>query len=336
MINDAVIQVSVVLPVYNAAASLPQAIDSILAQEFDGFELIVVDDGSTDGPQQIDHPSVRWIRTEHGGLVAALNRGIAESRGSYIARMDADDLAYPDRLRLQAQYLDERPDIGLVASRVEYLGDRQANQGLALFVDWTNTLLDHDSIAVNRFVESPLVHPSVMFRRDLVDRFGGYRAGDFPEDYELWLRWLEAGVRMEKLPETLLGWRDRPDRLTRTDPRYSVDAFFAAKAPYLMRELERRNPRHPQTTLWGAGRTTRLRLRPLFDLGLQVGAWVDIDPRKIGQRINGVEVIGPDALSGRGETFVLAAVGSRGARELIAGRLEERGYRLGQDWLACA
>jgi hypothetical protein len=219
---------------------------------------------------------------------------------------------------------------------VDYLGDRSQNQGLALFVDWTNTLLDPKAISLNRFVESPLIHPTALFRRELVVRYGGYRAGDFPEDYELWLRWLEAGVHIEKLDQSLLEWRDRPDRLTRRDPRYTTAAFFRAKAPYLGRWLKANNPHHPRTLVWGAGRTTRLRLRPLFDLGVTVGAWIDIDPNKIGWSVNGSPVLSPAELPDPADCFVLAAVGKRDARGLISAELVSRGFELGQNYICCA
>ncbi len=175
-----------------------------------------------------------------------------------------------------------------------------------------------------------------MFRRELVERFGCYRAGPFPEDYELWLRWMERGVRMAKLEETLLDWRERPNRLTRIDPRYSVDAFYRTKAPYLYRWLERHNPHHPAVIVWGSGRTSRQRLRFLTDLGVRVETYVDIDPRKIGQRISEVDVIGPEGLPEPGRCFVLAWVGSRGARELIERELSRQQRRRGAHYLLCA
>src|SRR6185436_16591977 len=108
----------------------------------------------------------------------------------------------------------ENRPIGLVGCLVEFGGDRSASEGYALHVDWINALTTPDEIALNRFVESPLAHPSVMFRRELVEKHGGYRAGDFPEDYELWLRWMEAGARMGKVPRVLLTWQDGPGRLS--------------------------------------------------------------------------------------------------------------------------
>ena len=101
----------------------------------------------------------------------------------YIARMDADDICRPERLALQADFLDREPGIGLVGGRVEYLGDAKKNEGLAHFVRWSNSLIAARDISLYRFVESPLIHPSVMFRRALPERFGPYRDGPFPEDY---------------------------------------------------------------------------------------------------------------------------------------------------------
>lgn len=335
-------RVSVLLPVYNEERFLEQAVESILRQTEPSFELILVDDGSTDGSRvQLERLAaadrrIKLIHQPHEGIVAALNRGMREASGRYVARMDADDLAHPERLRLQAGYLDLHPDIGMAGSRVEYLGDAGRNRGLAVFVEWSNSLTESRDIELYRFVESPFVHPSVMFRRELTGRLGSYRDGPFPEDYEMWLRWLEGGVRMAKLEETLLSWRDRPGRLTRTDSRYSVEAFYRTKAPYIYRWLEKHNPRHPGVIVWGSGRTSRQRLRFLTDLGLRVEAYVDIDPRKIGYRIEGARVMTPDELPAAGACFVLPWVGSRGARAEIEVALASRGFRLGRDYLPCA
>ena len=335
-------KISVVLPVRDEEELLPGTLESLLRQSEPDFEVIAVDDGSSDGTAGIlagfaaRDQRIKPAAQDRAGIVTALNRGLAEARGALIARIDADDIAHPDRLRLQAGFLDRAPETGLVASRVEYLGDARKNAGLAHFVDWTNTLTSPERISLYRFVESPIIHPSVMFRRELAGQYGDYRDGPFPEDYELWLRWMEKGVRMAKLDETLTQWRDRPGRLTRTDSRYSVEAFYRTKAPYLHRWLERHNPRHPSVTVWGSGRASRQRLKFLTDLGVRVEAFVDIDPRKIGYQIGGADVIWPDALPGPGNCFVLSWVASRGARDEIEEELGQRGFRLGEHYLPCA
>jgi hypothetical protein len=209
---------------------------------------------------------------------------------------------------------------------VSVLGDRAAQAGMALFVDWTNRLLAADEIARERFVESPFVHPSVMFRRECVQRFGGYRDGDFPEDYELWLRWLGAGVRMEKLVESLLVWNDSPTRLSRCDRRYAKEAFYRLKARYLARWLAAHNPHHPAVILWGAGRITRKRAQHLVDQGIAVEAFIDIDPLKVGRRIGGRALLSPDD---RRQHRLRAAQGVHGHRRRGERRVAHRGAQQG-------
>jgi hypothetical protein len=174
-----------------------------------------------------------------------------------------------------------------------------------------------------------------MFRRALAERHGGYRDGDFPEDYELLLRWAAAGVRMATVPRVLLTWFDSPGRLSRTDPRYAVEAFYRLKAEYLARELAGRRPARP-VLVWGAGRPTRKRAAHLETHGVAIAGYVDIDPAKTGRRVAGRPVLAPDALPPPGAAIVLGYVGTRGARELIRARLAARGYVEGDDFLMCA
>ncbi|MBI5381773.1 MAG: glycosyltransferase [Opitutae bacterium] len=329
------------MPVYNAAATLERAVASIRAQTLTAWELIAVDDGSTDGSAELlatlahAEPRLRVLARPHGGIVAALNAGLAAARGELVARMDADDESHPERLAGQVALLDARPDLGLVGCGVRHGGEAAAQQGYALHVAWLNSLVTAEEIALNRFVESPFAHPSVCFRRELVARHGGYRDGDFPEDYELWLRWLDAGVRMAKVPRDLLTWYDPPTRLSRCDPRYALAAFFQVKAEYLARELRRRG--RAEVWIWGAGRLTRRRAEALLAHGVQIAGYIDIDPKKAGRRTAaGLPVIAPEALPPPGERFVLGYVTSRGARELTRAALAARGYVEGRDFLMAA
>ncbi len=318
---------------------------SIRRQTFADWELIAVDDGSTDGSRaqletwSRDEPRVRVLPRAHGGIVAALNAGLAAARGALIARMDADDESHPERLAAQVRLLAAQPEIGVAGCLVEFGGDRAAGRGYALHVDWLNALVSPEEIALSRFVESPFAHPSVMFRRELTHRFGAYREGDFPEDYELWLRWAAAGVRMAKVPRVLLTWVDSPGRLSRSDPRYAPDAFYRMKAEYIAREVAARaqlGGRGKPLLVWGAGRPTRKRAAHLECHGLAIAGYIDIDPRKIGRRIGGRPVIAPEGLPPPGGAFVLGFVGSRGARDLVRVRLAARGYVEGRDFLMCA
>jgi glycosyltransferase involved in cell wall biosynthesis len=332
--------VSVVMPVRNAARTLPSAIESIRAQTFQDWELLAIDDGSTDATRGILRQFASMdARMRHApatdrGLVHALNQGLQMSRSALVARMDADDFAHPDRLTLQVARLKADAAVGLVGSRVRFGGDRDRAEGYALHVDWLNTLITSKAITLNRFVESPLAHPSVTFRRSLIDRYGGYANGPFPEDYELWLRWLDAGVSMASLTETLLTWNDLPARLSRTDPRYDTEAFFKIKARYLAREIHRSLGRRT-LWIWGAGRPTRKRAEWLCEHDLEISGYIDIDPSKAGRPVQGRPVIEPAHLPAHTEAMVIGYVANRGARALIRSTLTTRGYAEGRDfWMA--
>lgn len=338
-------RVSVLLPVRNAAATLARAVDAIRGQTFSAWELLAVDDGSTDdsaailgGLARID-PRVRVIQQPARGIVAALATALDGARGEYIARMDADDDAHPERLEQQVAFLDRQPEIGVAGSLVDFGGDRAASGGFALYVDWLNSLVTPEAIALNRFIESPFAHPSVMFRRKLVAQHGGYRAGDFPEDYELWLRWAAAGVRMAKVPRVLLRWNDPPGRLSRTDTRYGPDAFFRMKAEWIARALASHDAgRGRPVWVWGAGRHTRKRASWLTAHGVRIEGYIDVDAKKATPALGGfgVPVILPDALPPPGARFVLGYVSTRGARDYIRDALRARGHEEGRDFLMCA
>jgi hypothetical protein len=160
---------------------------------------------------------------------------------------------------------------------------------------------------------------------------GGYRDGDFPEDYELLLRLHQRGHRMAKLPEVLLSWRDSGERLTRTDSRYAREAFDRIRAHYLAADPRLRQAR--ELACWGAGRNTRKRVAHLLAHGFQPSAWIDIDPRKIGNLLEGVPVVPPTWLERKEKPFVLSYVANHGARELIAEALHTMGYQAGEDYL---
>ena len=335
--------VSVILPFKNAEAHLARAVESIQNQSTADWELILVDDGSTDHSYRIarsyarSDARIRSFTNQNPGIAQALNHGIAQAQGRFIARMDADDVSLPSRLQKQLRFLENNPEIGLVATQVHFLGDRDTRQGYAQYVDWTNQLLSWEDIRSHRFIESPLAHPSVMFRRKLISPGPGpYRQGDFPEDYELWLRWMETGVVMAKLDQPLLDWYDSEDRLSRKDARYSPDSFYKIKARYLAHWLKQEAHTERPIWLWGAGRITRKRTRHLIERGIAFSGYIDIDPRKAGTQLQAAPVIRPEQLDLSKHPFVISYVGNRGAREHIRAFLQSRGLTQERDFILAA
>src|SRR5262249_31050826 len=147
---------------------------------------------------------------------------------------------------------------------------------------WLNTLTSSERLFHDRFVESPLCHGSVLLRRAALEAAGGWHDGDFPEDWELWLRLLESGHRLACVPEVLYRWRDHDGRLTRTDTRYARDRHLALKARYLAQRLG-----HGPVVIAGAGETGLKLGRLLRSAGVELERFVDVSPKKIGQRIEG-------------------------------------------------
>ena len=327
--------VSIILPTYNAATTIRRAIRSMQQQSLRDWELILVDDGSEDDTITLlesiisEDDRIKLLKKPHEGIVAALNTALQAASAPIIARMDADDVMLPHRLERQLEWLEKHPQTGLVSCLVEHIGDAE-QQGYAHYVDWINGLQSHKQISLNRFVDAPLAHPSVMFRRECVEQYGGYREGDFPEDYELWLRWLEAGVRMEKVPEVLLQWHDEPERLSRTHEAYREAAFDQIKAPYLMRWLEANNPWHPKVYVWGAGKKSRRRLEPLAQAGLEVAAFFDVKHKN---RQLDIPVLDFQKIATMDELFVLSMVNVRGVREKIKDYLEAHGKSEGRSFI---
>ncbi len=335
--------VSVLMPCYNAARTLPEALDSLSGQTFPDFEVIAVDDGSNDDTLLILQERaerdgrLHVIRRPHVGLVASLNAGLDSCKSPYVARMDADDWSHPERLSRQVAYLEAHPEVCVVSCLVEGFPDEHVRQGFRLYIDWLNSLVSDEDIRREMFVESPLPHPSVIFRRDVITQAGGYRECVWAEDYDLWLRLYLAGERFAKLPDYLLKWREHPERLTRTDSKYSLENFLRAKAFYLVRgPLLGRDA----VIVWGAGMVGRRLTKQLEGQNAPLAVFVDIDPLKIGRSRRGLPIIAPEELTDWWKRFscpiLLAAVGARGARQLIRHRLEQMGLREGRDWWGVA
>jgi len=334
-------RLSVLLPVRDAADTLSECLASLRAQTLTDHEVVAVDDGSCDAsPASLEawareDSRLRVLHTSRIGLVPALNLALVEARAPLVARMDADDVAHPERLERQARRLDEGARVDVLGCRVEHFPEPgvPVAGGMRVYVDWLNGLLDHEAMERERFVESPLVHPSVAMRRQTLSDLGGWRDFDGPEDYDLWLRAFEAGLRFEKLEEVLLRWRDRPGRLTRSDPRYAPARFLALKLAAIGRgPLATGRP----VVVWGAGEIGKTWARALRAAGHEVIAFVEVDPRKIGERIHGAPVMAvADAAALKGPLH-LAAVGQRGARERIRAEAARLGLADGDGLLAVA
>lgn len=327
--------VSVVMPVRNGGQYLAGAVASILAQTHDNLELLLVDDHSTDRAiASLGNGDARLkiIANRGRGIVDACNTGLDRSMGEFIARMDADDIALPERLRVQIGYLHENPAVDICGSCVEIFSATGIQGGLERYRDWLNSVREPEQVRHQIFIESPLPHPTLMFRRAAVHRLGGYRDNDWPEDYDLLLRADADNMLMGKPGPVLLRWREHERRLTHTDERYERRRFMRAKTHFLVRHRLAGRP----VVIWGAGPTGR----DMFDLireeGGVVEGFIEVHPRRVGGQKRGLPVWSVDKVASLGPAMLLVAVGAAGARDEIEAFLLEHGKTAGQDYLFVA
>jgi glycosyltransferase involved in cell wall biosynthesis len=210
--------VSVILPVYNCEKTVRRAVESILSQTYSDFELVIINDGSTDRTPVIlpflRDKRIRILDQENCGLVASLNRGIQESKGKYIARMDGDDVALPERFEKQVDFMEKNPSVSVVGTTAR-----------VIYSDGTERIrrrpLDTAAIKRNIVKICPFCHSSVMIRREVLDRVGLYDSSKdgskklLVEDYDLWVRILAAGYDLANLPDVLMTYYREPDSILR-------------------------------------------------------------------------------------------------------------------------
>lgn len=200
--------ISVILPVYNGADFLRETLDAILAQTQADFELLVINDGSSDDSENIirsyTDSRIRYFHHPNKGFAYTLNRGIAEARGKYIARIDADDICLPERFRLQSEWLEQRPGTAMVGCFVTFINEKGEPQG-----DWPEDRANvtNEQIRQSLPFVNCIAHPGVMARTEVFRRFPYLDPQKPLEDYDMWLRLAGAGLVMEKVPEMLLWYR---------------------------------------------------------------------------------------------------------------------------------
>ncbi len=331
--------ISVILPFTKAGEGLSQAIDSILSQNLKTFELILIDansdvdfDGALNESIKKDK-RIKLFHEESQIYAKALNKGIKEAKGDYIAIMGNEGESLPERLEKQAEYLDQNQDTSVVGCLIAPIYSNEIdkeNEFLSQYLSWTNSIITHEDISINRFIESPIVFETLMFRSNLISQFGDFTVGDAPIGFEFLLKLLENGVKTYKLPETLYNWAFYPERINVIGDATTEQAYFELKSTYLKKWLAENNPFYPNVAVWGAGKTPRQRFYALHEIGLQPKFFIDLRSNPIKNVIQFQQI--PPA----GRNFILCYVSNRAAREKIRSFLVELGYIEGKDFLCVA
>lgn len=330
-------RLSILLPAWNAEATLPSCLRSIARQSERSWECVVVDDGSTDGTAAVAgafaraDPRFACITLPHGGLVAALNAGLARCRAPLVARMDADDVMHRHRLALQAAALAESPGLSAVGCHVRLFPRATLRPRLVEYERWLNGLLSAGDVHRDAYVECPVAHPTLVMRREMAAL--GYEDRGWPEDYDLVLRAVLSGMRVGVVPRRLLAWRHRAGSLSRVGRAYELARFTACRAHYLANGFLSAGSDY---VLWGYGGTGRALARALAAHGRRPALIVDIKPGRLGQRIMGAPVVAPEALEGYRGRPIVVSVARAGPRAEIRRALALMGFADGRDFVCAA
>lgn len=355
--------VSIVLPARNAESTIGLAIESCLAQTLPDFEMVVMDHHSTDGTWREmkkyarRDQRIRILKAPEGaGFIKVVNLVWHEAHGDLIARMDADDFAYPARLQYQVKAMTEHPEWAACGTGVrirkrttqkleqaDLFGDggdsgetifTLPDGGYAEYEKWINSVVAPEDIAAQRFIDSPISNPTSVVRREVLERYSGYADEDWAEDYDFWLRMLEDQLTIGKVDRVLLDWHDGETRATRTQSRYAMDRFHLAKAHYLARlPLVQRYG----VVIAGAGPIGKKMARRLIDRAIPVRAFFDINKRRIGDEIHGAKVLNRSEMGKfKGEAVMLGAVGLPGARDNVRSFAIPAGFVEGEDFFCIA
>lgn len=323
-------KLSVLLPVFNASNSIANAVESVLNQDFVDFELIVIENNADAQTIEIvsnyNDKRIVLLSEKQQGIAYALNRGLSVARGAFIARTDADDVCFSQRFSQQITYFNEHPNIDLVGTQTFFESSQRNALAMSHFVSWQNMILSPEDHALNRFIDSPIAHPTWMMRKKLVDTCGYYTLDFVPEDYEFLLRVLHNGFKIAKLPEKLLSWTDSAQRASRTDPRYADSNFDKIRIQYLALFLKTNKLiKDRKLVVCGLSKKSRRRSMLLQTFDITVDVFTDVVPRNSPDFISLSEVTDPKAY------FILNFISKRGLRDPIKAHFTDLGFIEGTD-----
>lgn len=272
--------VSIIMPVHNAAPFLDDCIKSIQQQSYTNWELIAIDDFSTDASFKILEEAsafdgrIKVIKNIDKGIIPALSLALKKAAGKFITRMDADDKMPFDRLSKMAKALDEALPNTVITGLVEYFSADKVSPGYKTYQDWINENIQTKNPWANVYRECIIASPCWMLRTAELKSIGGLSDLEYPEDYDLVFRLYKNNFTIKALPELLLHWREHSARTSRNSDDYAQENFFKLKVSRFLELEECEN-----IILWGTGVKAKLTANLLLEKSISF-QWMDLQPEK--------------------------------------------------------
>lgn len=326
--------VSILMAFRNTERFLPECLDSVLAQTDPDWELIAVDDASSDGSRALVESyaardaRVKVFSSEGRGLIPTLQTCYKHSTGRYINRMDSDDRMPARKVEVLRQQLEAHGPGNMAVGLVEHFSEAEVMGGFRLYENWLNDLTrreaNWDGLWKECVVQS---HCWLVYREDF-DRAGAFNPERYPEDYDLAFRFYRAGLQVRAVDELVHWWRDRPDRISRTEPEYLDQTYYDLKLKYFQ-ELARDASR--PLVVWGAGPKGKKLARKLQELEIPFH-WVTDNTKKTGLHIYDVLVQPGDAALELEQPQIISAVSGPDDRAALLQRLQSAGMQQNKDF----
>ena len=321
--------ISIIMPAKNEEAFIADCIDSILQQDYIHWELLVVDDHSSDNTwnilstyQRLD-PRIKALQNKGTGIISALQSGYAVSSGMYITRMDADDLMTTDKLSSLKNRLQDSTSPSLATAHVKYFSAEGMQDGYLKYESWLNDLCTTESHYKHIYKECVIPSPCWMVDRETFDMVGGFKMERYPEDYDLAFRFYQHQIPIVPVQKVLHHWRDYPTRTSRTSPDYSDNRFLAIKMDYFML-IDYDSSR--SLILWGAGKKGKTLARLLIDRATPF-RWISNNDKKIGKNIYG-QIIQSDTQELPKDAQVILAIANPEEKKQAIQDLKSQGLTL--------
>lgn len=320
--------ISILLPVYNAAPFLPECLDSILDQSIESWELIAIDNNSSDGSLGIlqayanKDSRIRVLNNQPNSIITALRKGLEISSGQWITRMDADDRMASEKLELMQKTLHQHGNGHLAVGLVEYFSQGKLGEGYRRYASWLNELTLQNKNFDDRYKECVIPSPCWMCSRADLIRCGAFDADRYPEDYDLAFRFFRGGLKVIGVPKVLHYWRDYSSRSSRTSENYSDNRFLELKVDYFQ-QLDHDSKR--PLALWGAGKKGKQIAKLLLKKNRSFH-WLTNNPAKIGHDIYGQKLVAFSFLTELVDPQIVISVAAPDGQVEIRDYLEGHGF----------
>jgi len=327
-------KVSIIIPFKNTANFLPECLDSIVNQTHANWEVLAVNDHSTDESFELlsDYSKkdgrIKVFQNKGTGIIPALQTAYAQSNGSFVTRMDSDDIMKPNRLEVMVNALKENGTGHVAVGQVKYFSERGISNGYERYEKWLNQLTSTGNNYDEIYKECVIPSPCWMVHREDFDKCNGFRPNRYPEDYDLTFRFYEHGFKIIPCDQVLHLWRDYATRTSRTHEHYAQNYFLDIKLHYFLRlNYDATRP----LVVWGAGFKGKKIAKGLKKRGLDF-VWLCDNPKKIGKKIYGKELVHFEALQELDNPQSIITVANEEAQKEIRDYFSELGQSPMQDY----